>query len=93
MEKRQCKICGNVWIRSRLRIKVNRRIQIRIRTETTANTKNQCSRSGSTCFWASRIRILLSSSKNSKQHLDSYCFVTSFGLFIFEKLCKCKFKR
>jgi hypothetical protein len=29
--------------------------------------------------------ILLSSSKNSKTNLDSYCFVTSFGLFIFEK--------
>jgi hypothetical protein len=26
-----------------------------------------------------RIRILLSSSKNSKKNLDSYCFVTSFG--------------
>jgi hypothetical protein len=23
--------------------------------------------------------------KNSKKKLDSYCFVTSFGLFIFEK--------
>jgi hypothetical protein len=23
--------------------------------------------------------------KNSKQNLDSFCFVTSFGLFIFEK--------
>jgi hypothetical protein len=32
-----------------------------------------------------RIRILPSSSKNSKKSLDSYCFVTSFGLFIFEK--------
>jgi hypothetical protein len=32
-----------------------------------------------------RIRILLSSSKNSKKKLDSYCFVTSFGLFTFEK--------
>ncbi len=29
--------------------------------------------------------ILPSSSKNSKKNLDSYCFVTSFGLFIFEK--------
>ncbi len=29
--------------------------------------------------------ILLLSSKNSKNNLDSYCFVTSFGLFIFEK--------
>jgi hypothetical protein len=43
---------------------------------------------GSVCFWASRIlihyevriRILLSSSKNSKKNLDSYCFVTSFLL-------------
>ena len=31
------------------------------------------------------IWILLSSSKISKKNLDSYCFVTSFGLFIFEK--------
>jgi hypothetical protein len=30
--------------------------------------------------------IILSSSKNSKKHLDSYCFVTSFGLFIFCKI-------
>ncbi len=29
-----------------------------------------------------RIRILLSVSKNSKKNLDSYCFVTSFGLFL-----------
>jgi hypothetical protein len=29
--------------------------------------------------------VLLSSSKNSKKNLDSYCFVTSFGLFIFNK--------
>jgi hypothetical protein len=34
--------------------------------------------SGSTCFWASRIRILLSSCKNSKKNLDSYYFVTLF---------------
>ena len=27
-------------------------------------------------------RILQSASKNSKKNLDSYCFVTSFGLFI-----------
>ncbi len=33
----------------------------------------------------SRIRILLSSSKNKKKNLDSYCFVTSFGIFNFEK--------
>jgi hypothetical protein len=29
--------------------------------------------------------ILLSSSKNIKKNLDSYCFVTSSGIFIFEK--------
>ncbi len=29
--------------------------------------------------------VLLSPSKNSKKNLDSCCFVTSFGLFIFEK--------
>ncbi len=59
--------------------------------------KYQCcgsgSESGSTCFWASwiririhwsevwiriRIRILLSSSKNCKKSLDSYFFVTLF---------------
>ncbi len=33
---------------------------------------------GSTCFWASRIWILLSSCKNSKKNLDSYNFVTLF---------------
>jgi hypothetical protein len=35
-------------------------------------------------------------SKNSKKNLDSYryYFVTSFGVFIFEKkLCKCTFKK
>jgi hypothetical protein len=52
-------------------------------------TERQCCGSGSECFWASRIRIrlriLLSSSKNSKKNLDSYYFVTSLCLFIFEK--------
>ncbi len=49
----------------------------------------QCCGSGPTCFWASRIRIhlskvwiririLLSSCKNSKKNLDSYYFVTLF---------------
>jgi hypothetical protein len=38
-------------------------------------------------------QILLSTSKNGKKNLDSYCFVTSFGLVIFEKLCKCTFKK
>jgi hypothetical protein len=44
-------------------------------------------------FWASRsrinqsevcIRIFLSPSKNSKENLDSYCFVPSFARFIFK---------
>ncbi len=54
-------------------------------------SRNQCSGSGSesgsgstgsTCFWASwiRIRILLSLSKNSKKNLNFYSFVTSFWL-------------
>jgi hypothetical protein len=33
---------------------------------------------GSTCFWVSRIRILLSSLKNNKKNLDSHYFVTLF---------------
>jgi hypothetical protein len=37
--------------------------------------------------------ILLSSSKNRKKNLESYCFVTIFLLFIFEKLCKYNFKK
>ncbi len=36
-----------------------------------------------------RIRILLSSSKNSRKNLDFYFFVTSLWLFIFEELNKC----
>jgi hypothetical protein len=31
--------------------------------------------------------------QNSKKKLDAYYFVTSFGLFIFEKRCKCTFKK
>ncbi len=51
---------------------------------------------GSVCFCTSWIQILISSSKNSKKNLDSYCFVTSFWLYIFwlytfEKWCKFKF--
>jgi hypothetical protein len=37
--------------------------------------------------------ILLLSSKYSKKNLDFFCFVASFGLFIFEKLCKCTFNK
>jgi hypothetical protein len=57
----------------------------------------QCSgsESGSTCFWASRIRIhlsevwiririLLSSCKNRKKNLDSYYFVTLFDFLSLE---------
>ncbi len=40
---------------------------------------------GSICFWASWIRILLSSSKNSKKNIDSFCSATSLRLFIFDK--------
>jgi MFS-type transporter involved in bile tolerance (Atg22 family) len=40
-----------------------------------------------------RIRILLSSSKNCKKNLESVGFVTSLWLFIFEKWCKCTFKK
>jgi hypothetical protein len=45
-------------------------------------------------LWASlsRSRILLSSSKNSKKNLYSFCFVTSLWLFILEKWCKCSSK-
>ena len=50
-----------------------------------------------TGFWATRIWIQRdgsgSSSKNSKKNLDSYCFMTPFGLFILVKLCKCTFKK
>jgi hypothetical protein len=46
-------------------------------------------------FWRNKntriLGILLSSSKNSKKNLHSSCFVTSSGLFIFEKWCKCSF--
>ncbi len=31
--------------------------------------------------------------KNSKKNLDSYCFVISLWLFIFDKWCKCTFKK
>ncbi len=30
--------------------------------------------------------------EKDKKNLDSYCFVISLWLFIFEKLCKCTFK-
>ncbi len=40
-----------------------------------------------------RVWILLSLSKNSKENLDFYCFVTSFWLFTFEKCCKSTFKK
>jgi hypothetical protein len=50
------------------------------------NSCRQCSGSGSTgSTWFLASQILLSSSKNSKENLDSYCSVTYFELFIFEK--------
>jgi hypothetical protein len=39
------------------------------------------------------VRILLFASKNSKKNLNSYCFVTSFGLFIFENYVNVTFKK
>ncbi len=39
-----------------------------------------------------RIRILLSSCKNTKKNLWFLLFCDSFWLFIFEKWCKCTFK-
>ncbi len=57
-----------------------------------SSPSKQCSGSGSTCFWVSCIRthqlevwILILRSSSSKKNLDSFCFVTYFGLFIFEK--------
>ncbi len=64
----------------------------------TSSTSKQCSGSesgstGSTCFWAirihlsevwTRIRLLLSSCKNSKKNLDSYYFVTLFDFLSLE---------
>ncbi len=44
-------------------------------------------------FFISRIRILLSLSKNSKTNRDFYIFVTSFWFFIFENWCKSTFKK
>jgi hypothetical protein len=64
-------------------------------------TESGSGSTGFTCFWASWIRIhqsevwirirlriwiLLSPSKKSKKNLFSSCFVTSFWLFIFEKM-------
>jgi hypothetical protein len=62
------------------------RIRIRIHMFWTSWIRNHLSE---VWIW---IRILLSSSKNSKKNLDFYRFVTYFGLYIFEKLCKCTFK-
>ncbi len=39
------------------------------------------------------IRILQSPSKNSKKKHESYCFVTFFWIFIFEKWCNCTLSR
>jgi hypothetical protein len=54
-------------------------------TEIEEKRKNQCSGFGFLSFWASQIRILQTSSKNSKKTRDFYCFVTFLSHFIFEK--------
>ncbi len=75
-------------------------------TEESDNTCVQCCGSGSVgsvCFWASWIRIRIHYQKHRsrsfyhldhhcKKNLDTYCFVTSLDLLIFEKLCKCTSK-
>ncbi len=40
-----------------------------------------------------RIRIVTLSSKNNKKNLYFYCLVTSLWPFVFEKWCKCTFKK
>ncbi len=47
---------------------------------------------GSTCFWASRIRILLSSCKNSRKTLIT-TILWLFLSFYLWKGCKCTFKK
>jgi hypothetical protein len=48
--------------------------------------QKMCSSFVHTCFWASRIRILLSSCKNIKKNLDSYYFVTFFTFYLSKKM-------
>jgi hypothetical protein len=63
---------------------------IRIRWPNCIRIRNTTFYCSPVFFWASRIRIqfLLSSSKNSKETHDTYCFMTSLWLFIFEKWWK-----
>ncbi len=94
------------WAQDQRSPAARRKISQRTSTTSTTDLSNTCKRqccgsesgsTGSTCFWASwiririhqsevwiRIRILLSPSKKSKKNLASYCFVPSFWLFIFE---------
>ncbi len=70
----------------------------RIRTEVPTKLDpdphwNQSAESRSGGFWASRIQILPSSSKNSKKTPDFYYFVTSLWLFICKEWFKCTFKK
>jgi hypothetical protein len=64
-------------------LKIRRCLGLRRQFSPTFISLKQCCRSGPVYFWASwiRIRILLSSSKNSKKNIDSYCFVSSFLTF------------
>ena len=49
----------------------------------------QCFGSGSVCFWASGVRILLSTSKKIEINQDFYCFVNSEWHVIFEDWSLC----
>ncbi len=48
---------------------------------------------GSGCFWAIRIRILLSTNNISRKNLDFYNFFVTFFDFFYENWCKCTFKK
>ncbi len=69
------------WIRIPMRIRIRNQIRIRHPRKSFlqccgSGSESGSGSTGSTCFWASRIRILLSSCKTSKKNLDSYYFVT-----------------
>jgi hypothetical protein len=55
-------------------------LQVKVPFKQCCGSGSESGSTGSTCFWASRIRIrnLLSSYKNSKKNLDFSFFVTLF---------------